>query len=154
MQKTFLTSLGAIALLGTASVIPASAQVARFDPGLTTGTSTALTNVQFRRGFRGHYGYGRYGFNRGYRGFGRYGYRGYGRYGYGGYNGAGLAAGAAGLAAGALIGGAIASQAAPVYSGRSVATGDAVAYCSQRFKSYDPSRGTYLGYDGDRHACP
>jgi len=24
----------------------------------------------------------------------------------------------------------------------------------QRFKSYDPSRGTYLGYDGERHPCP
>lgn len=31
---------------------------------------------------------------------------------------------------------------------------DATAYCSQRFKSYDPSSGTYLGYDGVRHPCP
>jgi hypothetical protein len=31
---------------------------------------------------------------------------------------------------------------------------DASAYCSQRFKSYDPSSGTYLGYDGVRHPCP
>lgn len=28
------------------------------------------------------------------------------------------------------------------------------AYCSQRFKSYDPASGTYLGYDGKRHPCP
>lgn len=58
-----------------------------------------------------------------------------------------------GLAAGALIGGAIASQAAPapVY----VAPGeDAVSYCLQRFRSYDPASGTYLGYDGQRHPCP
>jgi hypothetical protein len=27
-------------------------------------------------------------------------------------------------------------------------------YCAQRFKSYDPSSGTYLGYDGARHPCP
>jgi hypothetical protein len=32
--------------------------------------------------------------------------------------------------------------------------GDAQQYCMQRFKSYDPSSGTYLGYDGARHPCP
>lgn len=32
--------------------------------------------------------------------------------------------------------------------------GDAVAYCTQRFRSYDPRSGTYLGYDGYRHPCP
>lgn len=31
---------------------------------------------------------------------------------------------------------------------------NAVAYCMQRFKSYDPRSGTYLGYDGQRHPCP
>lgn len=31
---------------------------------------------------------------------------------------------------------------------------NAVAYCMQRFKSYDPASGTYLGYDGQRHPCP
>jgi BA14K-like protein len=25
--------------------------------------------------------------------------------------------------------------------------------CEQRYKSYDPASGTYLGYDGRRHAC-
>ena len=57
-------------------------------------------------------------------------------------------AGAA-LAAGAIFGlaaGAIAANAA--------AGGNAVAYCSQRFRSYDPASGTYLGYDGYRHPCP
>lgn len=29
-----------------------------------------------------------------------------------------------------------------------------VAYCQQRFKSYNVRTGTYLGYDGLRHACP
>jgi len=24
----------------------------------------------------------------------------------------------------------------------------------ERFKSYDPASGTYLGYDGQRHPCP
>jgi hypothetical protein len=27
-------------------------------------------------------------------------------------------------------------------------------YCVQRYKSYDPASGTYLGYDGRRHPCP
>ena len=50
-----------------------------------------------------------------------------------------------GLAAGALIGSAIAN---------SEARADANAYCAQRYKSYDPASGTYLGYDGARHPCP
>ena len=32
--------------------------------------------------------------------------------------------------------------------------GNAVAYCMQRFRSYDPGSGTYLGFDGFRHPCP
>jgi len=27
------------------------------------------------------------------------------------------------------------------------------ASCAQRYRSYDPGSGTYLGYDGHRHAC-
>jgi hypothetical protein len=29
-----------------------------------------------------------------------------------------------------------------------------IAYCKQRFKSYNVRTGTYLGYDGQRHPCP
>ncbi|MBR0831682.1 BA14K family protein [Bradyrhizobium manausense] len=32
--------------------------------------------------------------------------------------------------------------------------GDSSAYCAQRYRSYDPASGTYLGYDGLRHPCP
>lgn len=32
--------------------------------------------------------------------------------------------------------------------------GSAIEYCKRRFKSYDVRSGTYLGYDGKRHACP
>ena len=39
-----------------------------------------------------------------------------------------------------------------VYSGGG--GGDAVAYCAQRFKSYDPRTGTYVGRDGKPHPCP
>jgi BA14K-like protein len=80
-----------------------------------------------------------------------------------------------GLAAGAIIGGAIASQGyGPGYYGPGYAPGpgyydngdvddgavavapggDAVAYCMQTYRSYDPRSGTYLGNDGYRHPCP
>lgn len=79
-----------------------------------------------------------------------------------------------GAVAGALIGGAIASQGyyggpgyyAPgyyddqYYDDGAVAVAlapvgdDAVAYCMQTYRSYDPRSGTYLGNDGYRHPCP
>jgi hypothetical protein len=69
-------------------------------------------------------------------------YHGWHRYGY--YDddaGAALAAGAIfGLAAGAIA--------------ANASAGIGVAYCEQRFRSYDPASGTYLGYDGYRHPCP
>jgi hypothetical protein len=37
---------------------------------------------------------------------------------------------------------------------RASSNADAVASCQQRFRSYDPASGTYLGYDGLRHPCP
>jgi hypothetical protein len=68
-----------------------------------------------------------------------------------------------GLAAGAIVGGAIASS--PYYYGNPYygpppayrygpPPGDAVAYCMQRYRSYDPNSGTFLGNDGHRHPCP
>jgi hypothetical protein len=62
---------------------------------------------------------------------------------HGGGGGAGALIG--GLAAGAIIGGAIAASQAAQQN---------AAYCAQRFRSYDPQSGTYLGRDGRRHACP
>lgn len=74
----------------------------------------------------------------------------------------------AGIVAGAIIGGAIASRPygyygydgygpgyayAPAY-GQGYAGGDEILYCQQRFRSYDPNSGTYLGFDGYRHPCP
>ena len=29
-----------------------------------------------------------------------------------------------------------------------------VAYCTRRFRSYDPRSGTYVAYDGRRRRCP
>jgi hypothetical protein len=31
---------------------------------------------------------------------------------------------------------------------------DAVAWCMQRYRSYDPRSGTFVGYDGIRRPCP
>lgn len=28
------------------------------------------------------------------------------------------------------------------------------SYCAQRYRSYDPASGTFMGYDGQRHPCP
>jgi hypothetical protein len=36
----------------------------------------------------------------------------------------------------------------------SAAPDEDAAYCAQRYRSYDPASGTYLGYDGLRHPCP
>lgn len=33
-----------------------------------------------------------------------------------------------------------------------MAQGD--SYCAQRYRSYDPASGTFMGYDGQRHPCP
>jgi hypothetical protein len=98
------------------------------------------------------------------------------------WRGGGWGWGLGGFAAGAIIGSAIASPyyyggyypyaypypaypaygypppAAPYYGGPGYAApppgGSDVAYCAQRYKSYDPGTGTYLGYDQQRHPCP
>ena len=81
-----------------------------------------------------------------------------------GYGGAAVGLGIAG----ALIGGAILGATQPYgyygyppgYYGPAYVVpppyvgDDAVGYCAQRFRSYDPYSGTYLGYDGLRHSCP
>ena len=41
-----------------------------------------------------------------------------------------------------------------VYADAGAQDAAATAYCADRFRSYDPTNGTYLGYDGDQHACP
>lgn len=82
----------------------------------------------------------------------------HGGYGYHHHRGGGGAA-IGGFVAGALLGGALASQPryygpGPGYAYGPGYGGSEVQYCLSRFKSYDPRSGTYLGYDGYRHPCP
>jgi len=142
------SKLLAAALMATAvSAAPARAAPTSSSLGLQNAMAPLVETVQYRRGWGGGY---RGGYYRG-RGFG----------------GAGL-----GLAAGAIIGGAIIGATQPYgysgygpgygYSGYDpgygyaapYAGGDQVGYCQQRFRSYDPGSGTYLGFDGLRHSCP
>jgi hypothetical protein len=150
MRPTLLAALGAAALgsatlTAQAAPIPSSNQTAEILARVQAGEGNAAY-AQYRR----YYGGPRYGYyGRGYYGRGYYGPR-YGYY----RRGNAAAAGIAGLAAGALIGGAIASQqaqAAPTYV---VPGQNALAYCSRRYRSYDPASGTFLGNDGLRHPCP
>ncbi len=57
-----------------------------------------------------------------------------------------------GLAAGAIIGGAIAAGQANAAAQQQAQQG--AAYCAQRFRSYDPSTGTYIAKGGVRRYCP
>ncbi|MBO0661797.1 BA14K family protein [Jiella sp. MQZ9-1] len=94
-------------------------------------------------------------------------------------SGAAIAAGIGGLAVGALIGSAVASDdydapppPPPVYyrpervervyrvehvydepAPRRVYYGDHVTVCAETYRSYDPDTDTFVGYDGYRHRC-
>ena len=135
----------AAALMAAAApwlVAPAAAAPISSPLGLHQAVAPSVETVQYRRGYR-----------RGYRGRG--------------FGGVGVGLGIAS----AIIGGAIiASQPRGYYYGPGYAygpgydeddvavspyaAGGEVADCQQRFRSYDPRSGTYLGFDGYRHACP
>jgi len=81
----------------------------------------------------------------------------------GGNNSNALAAGLIGLGVGAVIGSALTpkqvyvSPARPAYRPAGYRpepwTEDWYAYCSSRYRSFNPRSGTYLGYDGYEHFC-
>jgi hypothetical protein len=142
LAATAFVAAGMVATAGAASAMPLAGGLA-----LHNAAPSTVETVRFvGRGFGG-------------RGFGG---RGFG--------------GGAGFVAGALLGGALLAPRyyapGPYYYGpgpyyapdpyyadpgpyyADPAGGDPVAYCLQRFKSYDPRSGTYLGFDGLRHPCP
>jgi hypothetical protein len=157
-ENNMIQAFSITAALGIAAMIsvsgPAAAAITPVEAGTVTKVAIISPEpVAFRRivphgGFRGNRGFahGRsFGGNRGFAG-----QRGRGR---------GLAPLIGGLGAGLLLGGALGGpDYGPGYDyepGYAVAPpGGAVAYCMQRFQSYDPASGTYLGYDGMRHPCP
>ena len=123
-------------LVATAGAAPLSSPL-----GLENMASSPVENVQYRRGWRrgGFAGPAIAGAIIGGAIIGAtrpYGYGAYDDYGYApGY------AYAPGYRRGYVAG--------PAY-----VVDDEMAYCQQRFRSYDPASGTYLGYDGLRHPCP
>jgi hypothetical protein len=69
-------------------------------------------------------------------------------------NGAALAAGAVGLPAGAILGGALANQAqAQPAPPPGTVNPQVAAYCARTYRSYDPVSGTYLASNGLRYVC-
>lgn len=127
---TFPKILAVAVLAGSTAftaVAPASSAPLLRDAGLSVPAASNVTEVQWR-GRHGHRWHGHRHHHRGHRGWGP---------------------AIGGLAAGAIIGGAIAASQA-----QAAANADAVAYCSQRYRSYDPASGTYLNNDGNRYPCP
>jgi hypothetical protein len=124
---TFTRLLAAALIAGSTTLAmnaPAiSAPLVR-DSGLNSAaTQNGAEQVQYRRYHGGHH--------------------------HGGYRRGGGGGGAliGGLAAGAIIGGAIAASQAQA------AANERHAYCAQRFRSYDPGSGTYIGRGGQRYYC-
>jgi BA14K-like protein len=138
--------LVAALMAATAPWFIAPAPAAPLSPslGLQDAAPPLIETVQYRRGWGGGY------------------------YRDGGFVGDGLGLAGAGIGlAGAIVGGAVVGATRPFGyyrhdSGYDYAPGYAapyaggseVGYCQQRFRSYDPTSGTYLGFDGLRHSCP
>jgi hypothetical protein len=133
MRKLFASfgSLGILvaALLG--SNLPAQADSAALKP-IHTQIHRAHPNESYAQYYRRRY-------------YHRHYYRG----------GDALAAGAVGLAAGALIGTAIASQAQAQAAPPPPGTVDpqVAAYCARKYRSYDPVTGTFMATNGMRYVC-
>lgn len=123
MKRAIAASLGAV-LLVASTAVSGAAPLSSATAVKAANADNHFTNVRWR-GHHRHHGWHRR----------HWGHR---------HHGWGPAIG--GLAAGALIGSAIANS--------NARANDAVAYCMNRFRSYDPASGTYLGYDGLRHPCP
>lgn len=112
-------------VLATLAIVPTSAMPVSSRLNLTGDLSSDLVRVQ-RRPARPHV----------HRPGGHVHYYRPGR-----HRRAAIAAGVAG----AVVGGAIVAGAAAQRN---------AAYCAQRYRSYDPGSGTYLGSDGRRRPCP
>jgi hypothetical protein len=170
---------GAIAVSGAAGSFEAAAAMPRMLPTVVTegDSGVAIEKVRKRqrvwrhRGSHAqwrHRGHGTRYYRHGYRHYG-HGYRHYGCCDYDDDDDfeAAAAFGLFGLAAGAVLGGAFSGygygpgyygngyygNGAGYYGYNGAGYGGQHAACAQKYRSYDPASGTYLGYDGDRHPC-
>ena len=128
-RMVLMSAIAAAAILASAAqskATPLGAATAAVPSGTLSDEASNVIDVQGRRGGGG-----------GRRGGG--GYR-------GGGGGRGIGTGIAIGTAIGVIGGMIAADQAQRQ--------DAVGYCMQRFRSYDPSTVTYVGFDGLQHPCP
>jgi hypothetical protein len=137
-MRTMFAAVVAAAVLGMTAMAPTGAAAAEAVDQALTKAYPGESYAQYGRRVYGgprYYGRPRY-----YRGGG----------------GAGAAAGlAAGIAAGALIGGALAappagSAAAPLPRTQDP---DFIAYCSRKYRSFDPQSGMFLARDGNWYPC-
>jgi hypothetical protein len=135
-MRKFVTALVGAAVL--VSALPASATPlqTRPLPQIDKAYPNESYAQYYRRGYRPYYR-------------DRYYYR-------RGGNGAAVAAGVAGIAAGALIAGAIANQAQAqpaVPAPPGTVDPQVAAYCARKYRSYDPGTGTFLATNGMRYVC-
>ncbi len=148
-MRKFVTFLAAAAVVGVTAASGANAQALR--PAMPV-VESGVTNVQWgpRPGWGPGPGPGYY--NRGCGGWNNCNNN---------NNGAAVAAGVIG---GLALGAAAASIAqqnsrppavyyAPGPAGPPPGSPEWYAYCSNRYRSFDPRTGTFMGYDGLRHAC-
>jgi hypothetical protein len=104
--------------------VPATSAPLMGQPDMSSAAPSSIETVQYYGHGHRHYGHGHH------------------------HHGGGAGALIGGLAAGAIIGGAIAAGQA------NAAAQQNAAYCSRRYRSYDPASGTYLNNDGYRYPCP
>lgn len=131
-RKGFGALAMSVALLTVGAASPASAasgpaSFAGAAPSTFSDANRVVTHVQYRRGWRGHH----HRRHRGWRGHRRHGIN----------PGAAIIGGVAA----ALIAGAIRDGRARDYD---------IERCERRFRSFDPTTGTYTTYGGETRVCP
>ncbi len=141
-MKKYLSYISALAILGTALTFGSDAQAMPLPAKHTVG-SVNIETIAHRRGFYGHRNYYYYNGHRGYR---------YARPGYRYHRGYWFPIGA--FAAGAVIGGAVASPPVIVRPAPGVSLARAhVNWCYNRYASYRAFDNTFQPYSGPRQLC-
>src|SRR6478609_2085492 len=134
MKAFKLSAAAAVIALGSGLVVSQAAQA-----GASTGTwangavagPNGRVHTPYQQGYRNYHNGPRYGYRPAPHGY----------YNRGVDPGAAAAAGIVGLATGAIVGGALSQNAAPTYGEAPAYGNDAVQYCMNRFRSYDPGSG-------------